>query len=131
MSKVAGTAPFKQPAHGQGKTSSAKNKGMASFQQNPARGKAGKTSSKKNPTNVSFQNDRDPAGKTSSKKNPGQASFVQPNPAKKNATTPKWDAKNVGKGAKTKKAGKVAPPAGGKFKSVDQVVAYRKSKYGI
>ena len=39
---------------------------------------------------------------------------------------PKAEAKTVGKSAKTKPAGKVAP----KMKSVDGLVAFRKAKYG-
>lgn len=130
MSKVPANVPFKQPAHGQGKTTSAKNKSKVPFQQNPARGAAGKTSAKKNKGTVGFVQPSKGSGGKSSKKNPGQVGFDQPNPAGKTAKVIKFEGKNVGKGAKVKKAGNVAPPAG-KFKSIDQVVAYRKKKYGI
>lgn len=67
--------------------------------------------------------------KTTTKKNPGQVGFAQPNPAGKTTSMPKAQAKNVGSGAKTKKAGNVAPPA--PIKSVNDVVAFRKGKYGV
>lgn len=65
--------------------------------------------------------------KTSTKKNPGTAGFTQPNPADKKTAMPRAQAKNVGKGAKTKKAGSIAPP----IKSVGDITAFRKAKYGV
>lgn len=130
MGKVPATVPFKQPMHGQGKTTSAKNKSKVGFKQNPAIKGAGKTSSKKNKSEVSFVQPSKGSGGKSSKKNPSKVGFEQPNRAGKTASTLSFEGKNVGKGAKVKPAGKVAPPAG-KFKSIDQVVAYRKKKYGV
>lgn len=130
MGKVPANVSFKQPAHGHGKTTSAKNKSKVGFKQSPALGAAGKTSSKKNPSKVSFVQPSKGSGGKSSKKNAGKAGFEQPNRAGKTASTLKFEGKNIGKGAKIKKAGNVAPPAG-KFKSIDQVVAYRKKKYGV
>lgn len=128
MSKVPGTVGFTQPTHGSGKTTTAKNKSKVGFVQ-PNQGK-GKTSAAKNKTNVPFSQPNHGSTKASTKKNPGTVGFVQPNPAKKSTSMPKYEGKNIGKGANFKPAGKVAPSTG-KFKSTDDLVSYRKKKYGI
>lgn len=130
MSKVPGTATFKQPSHGQGKTTTAKNKGKVGFAQ-PDKGKGKKTTAK-NKTSVPFTQPNHGKGTTSSKKNPGKASFPQPNRAGKNAAMPKAGAVSASKGTNIKKAGQVAPPAGKKkFTSVDAIIKHRKKKFGV
>lgn len=125
MSKVPGKVGFDQPSHGEGKTTTAKNKTKVGFTQ-PNHG-TGKTSSKKNPSKVGFSQPSHGKGGTSTKKNPSKVGFDQPNRAGKTVSMPKYAGANVGKGAKVKKAGAVAP----KFTSTDALVAYRKKKYGI
>lgn len=127
---VKGKAPFVQPSHGQGKKTAAKNKTTVKFKQNPARAGAGKTSSAKNKTNVPFTQKTASMTGTSTKKNKATASFDQPNRAGKTASVPQASGGTVGKGAKIKSAKTVNPPAG-KFKSIADVLTYRKKKYGV
>lgn len=133
MSKVPGKAGFVQPTHGKGGTSSAKNKGAVAFKQGSASaGKAGKTSSKKSPGKLGFTQKTTPNKGNSTAKNPGKVGFDQPNPAKKTVAMPvvgKMKSKVAPSGLDFKKPKSVSTPAGG-FKSTDQLVAYRKGKYG-
>lgn len=134
---VPAKADFVQPAHGQGKTTSAKNKTKVGFKQNPAIGAAGKTSSKKNPGKVPFKQKTAAKTGNSSKKNAGKADFSQPNRAGKNVSMPTPAGGSVMKGSKGGKpkimasASKVAPKMGAKFTSVDAITSYRKKKYGV
>ncbi len=129
MSKVPGKAGFAQPSHGEGGTSTAKNKSKVGFTQPKVA--AGKTSTKKSPGKVGFTQPNKGQGGTSTKKNPAKAGFDQPNRAGKTAAVPKFEGRSVGKGTGIKKAGKVAPAAGGKkMKSVADLENFRKKKYG-
>lgn len=130
MSKVPGTVGFDQPEHGKGKTSTAKNPGKLGFKQPKVA--AGKTSTKKNPSKVGFSQPKHGTTANSKKKNKGTVGFDQPNRAGKTAKVPKFEGKSVGSGTKIKSAKAVAPKAkGGKMKSLDDVVAYRKKKHGV
>jgi hypothetical protein len=64
----------------------------------------------------------------SMKKNPGKVGFEQPNPAKKNVSMPGYGAKKVAPPAGKAKG---QPNVGPKIKSTDDIVAYRKKKYGV
>lgn len=130
MAKVPGKVGFDQPAHGTGATTSTKNKGNLGFKQ-PAKGTGG-TSSAKNKGKVGFTQPDKGQGGTSSKKNAGNASFTQPNRAGKTASLPK----STNPGKVTAKAGKVKMPVNvapktGKMGSVDDLLKYRKKKFGV
>ena len=125
---VKGKVDFKQPEHGQGGTSSAKNKSKVGFQQ-PSHGKGKNKSGMMNVKGkVGFDQPSHGKGGTSSKKNPGKVGFQQPNPAKKSVGTGVSVKGYTGaKMGKAKGAPKVAP----KMKSMDDVLAYRKKTYGV
>lgn len=133
MSKNPGTVKFDQPNHGTTGTSTGKNPGKVPFEQ-PNKG-TGKTSSKKTPTKLPFTQKTAAVTKSTTGKNPGKADFVQPS---KGGSAPMPKTSTVASTANAKmtkqKAGKpVAPKTAAlkKFKSTDDLVAYRKKKYGV
>lgn len=129
MSKNPSNVSFTQPSHGTGKTSSAKNKSKVGFVQ-PNKGTGKNKSGMMNvPGKVPFSQPNHGVTKSSTKKNPGKVGFDQPNPAKKTTAMPKYEGKNVGKGAKIRPAKDVAPKAG--FKSTEDLVKFRRKKYGV
>ncbi len=130
MSKVPAKVDFVQPKHGMGGTSSKKNPSKVDFKQ-PAPA-AGKTSSKKSPGKLPFQQKTAAMTGSSSKKNAGKVGFDQKKHGGSAAMPAAPKAQKVAPPVgKFKKPGKVNPPAmAGGFKSVDQVVAFRKGKYG-
>lgn len=107
---------------------SGKNPGKLAFKQGTTNvGKAGKTSAKKSPGKLGFTQKTAAKTGNSTKKNPSRIPVVGAGSnggtgvkyAKKGVTTPM---------AKQKKGVKVTTPA---FKSIDQVVAFRKGKYNV
>ncbi len=130
MSKVPGKVDFTQPKHGMGATSSKKNPAKVGFKQSmPA---AGKSSAKKNPGKLPFQQKTAAMTGSSAKKNPGKVGFEQKKHGGSAAMPMASKTQKVNPPlTKFKKPQKVNPPAKvGGFKSVAEVEAFRKGKYG-
>lgn len=130
---VPGKVGFSQPAHGMGKQSTGKNKSMVGFEQ-PNKG-MGKKSSAKNKSMVGYSQPNHGSGSKGSKKNPGMVGYSQPNPAGKNVSTGiKPMTQGVPKMGKMSGQPSVSTPIKvpkGGFKSLDQLTAARKQKYGV
>lgn len=131
---VPGKVGFAQPSHGMGKTGAGKNKASVGFAQ-PNKG-TGKKSSAKNKGKVGFNQPNHGAGSKSTKKNPGKVGFQQTNPAGKTVSTgvkPQTQGSGPKMGKMSGQPSVSSPmkvPSGG-FKSLDQLTAARKQKYGV
>lgn len=132
MSKNPSKVGFEQPNHGTTGSTTSKNKAKVGFEQPQA--KAGKTTAAKNPGKLGFTQKSAPAKGSSTKKNAAKVGFEQPSHGGSAAMPRAADKQGVvqKKAAKTGKApGSVGPSAGVTMKSVDDLMAYRKKKFGV
>lgn len=134
MAKVPGKLGFSQPEHGTTGATTAKNKGKLGFEQ-PNKG-TGKTSTKKSPGKLGFTQKTAPITKNSTAKNKGSAPFAQPKKGG-SAAMPKETASAKTANAPMKKVSGSGKPVAPKtkslksFKSTDDLIAFRKKKFGV